>query len=402
MTLLVQKFGGTSVGSVAHIQRVAQIIQVSLKRGDAVVAVVSAMADETDRLIQLAQQLNPSPNDREYSALLASGEQVTATLLTIALQQLGIKAKSYNAFQMQLQTDGQYCKARILNVDWQCLQEDLDQHIVPVVMGFQGVNAQQEITTLGRGGSDISAVALAAFMHAEECQIFTDVDGVYSADPHIVTDAQRIKSMSYDEMLTYAQLGANVLQQSAVEMARKYNVILRVLSSLQVGPGTLITRGLQSDKLLVSGVACEINQVKASMTNLVQTDVTRILNFIEQERIDMDMFWQQQIDGAIKLSFVMNEGELATLCKFTSDIHVQSGMAKLSLVGQRMRTHAGFSAHIMQLLGQQNIQIHRIVSSETKVSILIDSAVMQHAAVLLHKYFKTSNVRSREYVINRE
>lgn len=387
MSLLIQKFGGSSLATVAHIQNVAKIIKASCDAGHRVVAVVSAMGDETDHLLTLMHQLTDTPHDREYAALLTSGEQVSSALLSMALSALGVMSQSYQAFQIQLRTQDQYRKSRVASVDARMLLAAVDNGSVPVIAGFQGINEQSEITTLGRGGSDITAVALAAFLQADECQIFTDVDGVYSADPRTVTEAELINEMHYDEMLAFAQLGAKVLQTNSVEMARKYNVPVRVLSSVNPSRGTLI-HNVHHERA-VSGIACVAEQVKVTVRDLTHADSIQVLQHMRNELIEHDMLSQNhKSEDQHDMSFAMSENELRQLCQLTHDFHIQTGMAKISLVGQGMQMHAGVAASMMQLLSEHDISIHSISSTTVQVSILIDADVLVHCMQLLHGAFK--------------
>ena len=388
MSIIIQKFGGTSVASVDHIKNVARIIKATLDRGDQVIAVVSAMGGETDRLVGLMHELCETAVDREYASLLASGEQVTSALLSIALHQLGVVSKSFMGFQIELLTQPQYRKARVTSVNARKLLDEVEQRVVPVVAGFQGINESCEITTLGRGGSDITAVALAAFLGADECQIFTDVAGVYDVDPRLVADAKLINALSYDEMLTFAGLGAKVLQTNSVEMARKYRVPVRVLSSIQPALGTLITPSHEAAHSLVSGIACVDHQVKVTLCDLTAAQLADVLQHMQVELIDHDMLSQNhKPDDHHDMSFAISELELPRLCKLTDDFHIQSGMAKVSLVGQGMQTHAGFAAKIMQLLSGEGIHIHSIGSTTFQISILVDSAQLNASVKLLHHEF---------------
>lgn len=389
MGIIIQKFGGSSVATVNHIKHVAKIIQATLDQGDQVIAVVSAMGDETDRLVSLMAELGDPPVDREYSALLASGEQVTSALLSMALQQLGVASKSFLGFQIDLHTQLQYRKSHVTSVNTRKLLDELNAGIVPVVAGFQGVNEQHEITTLGRGGSDITAVALAAFLGADECQIFTDVAGVYDADPRLIADAKLIDTLSYDEMLTYAQLGAKVLQKNSVEMARKYHVPLRVLSSLKPDTGTMIVANREITHSYVSGIACVNHQVKVTLCDLTASELTTVLQHMQSELIEHDMLSQNhKHNDQHDVSFAISESELPRLCKLSDDFHIQSGMAKISLVGQGMQTHAGLAAKIMQSLSAKNIHIHSIGSTEFQVSILVDTPQLDTCIRLLYSDFR--------------
>lgn len=389
--LLIQKFGGTSVATIDCMMRVARIIKDSLEQGHQVIAVVSAMSNETDRLIQLMQQITEVPEDREYAALLASGEQVSTALLALALQKLGVPALSYNAYQIDLKTQQQHRKSHVRSVNARKLLNDVEQGVVPVVAGFQGVNDQLEVTTLGRGGSDITAVALAAFLDADECQIYTDVDGVYSADPRVVSTADLINVLNFDEMLAFADLGAKVLQKNSVEMARKYNVPLRVLSSFNKTAGTLITQS-SDDSAVVSGIASVDDQVKVTVRDVGVRALTEILQHMQDELIDYDMLAQNQNNiDAQDMSFAISESELPHLCKLTHDFHIQTGMAKISLVGQGMQMHAGFASAILQLMAQKDIPVHSIFSTEIKVSILIDAERLAQTVQILHTQFRAAD-----------
>lgn len=395
MALIIQKFGGSSVGTIERIKHVAQIIAQAVGQGHQVIVVVSAMGDETDRLLALLNQTTSEVPPREYAALLASGEQASSALVAAALTAIGISAQSYNAFQIKLCTELAYCKARVSHVDQAILERCLQQGIVPVVTGFQGINDMNELTTLGRGGSDITAVALSAFLKANECQIFTDVDGVFSVDPNLVADAQLLNNITYDEMLAFASLGARVLQPNSVEMARKYNVPLRVLSSFHPAEGTLIRPTQAGDQAFsVSGIAYVDDQVKVTLTEIAQSQAESIMALIQTKRLDMDMLWQHSKgDNALDMSFALPKDDLPELCRQTRDIHIHSGLAKVSVVGKNMQSHAGFSAQIMQLLGPDQIHIHSIVSTAVKVSILVDSDKLPLAVSLLHRNFASISVK---------
>ncbi len=389
MGLLIQKFGGSSVGTVERIKHVAQMVATAVAQGHQVVVVVSAMGDETDRLLGLLSQTTSEVPAREYAALLASGEQASSALLAAALNAMGIAAQSLNAFQIKLRTELTYRKARVESIDQAVLENCLQAGIVPVVTGFQGVNDDNELTTLGRGGSDITAVALSAFLKADECQIFTDVDGVFSADPNLVADAKLLDDITYDEMLAFASLGAHVLQPNSVEMARKYNVRLRVLSSFRITQGTLVRSVQQSEQTFsVSGIAYVDDQVKVTLTAIPQSQAESIMALIKAKRLDMDMLWQHHKgNDALDMSFALHKDDLPQLCQKTCDIHIQPGLAKVSVVGKNMQSHASFSAQIMQLLGPDQIHIHSIISTAVKVSILVDSDKLSLTVSLLHRNF---------------
>lgn len=394
MALWIQKFGGSSVGSVERIAHVAAVVKAAVEQGHQVVVVVSAMGDETDRLLGLLNQITTEASAREYAALLASGEQASSALVASALIAAEVQAQSLNAFQIQLRTESAYRKSRVLSVAKESIESLLRAGVVPVVTGFQGINDASELTTLGRGGSDITAVALAAFLKAEECQIFTDVDGVFSADPNLVSEAKLLTTITYDEMLAFASLGAHVLQPNSVEMARKYNVPLRVLSSFHVSSGTLVRSVQQADTLLsVSGIAYVDNQVKVTLTEISKVQYESVMAHIKEKRLDMDMLWQHhKDDDCLDVSFALHKDELPQLCQVTSDINIHSGLAKISLVGKNMQVHAGFAAQIMQLLAQDQLHIHSIISTSVKVSILVDSAELKRIVSLLHHKFAELSV----------
>jgi aspartate kinase len=389
MAFYIQKFGGTSVADITCLQRVANIVKATVEAGHRTVVVVSAMAGETDRLTSLIHQAAPNLVPRESAACLAAGEQVSSALLAMILCQAGVKAQSVNAFQMQLITSGGYCHAHTEGVSQDYFNALYQQGTVPVIAGFQGLE-NNNFTTLGRGGSDTSAVALAAFLQADECHIYTDVKGVYSADPRIVHDAYLLKTISYDEMLTLAELGAKVLQKRSVEMARKYNVPVRVLSSFEKdGVGTLVKQAsVCKEGFCVSGVACVEQQVKVTMQNILAQQLKSVLDLLKKKKIDVDLYLEEVIDGAfVTASFLMHEAGLPQLCQFTRDIHVESGLAKVSLVGREMSSHAEFSMQSMHALLEKDIVIHNIVSSPTKVSISVNADQLISTANELHALF---------------
>ncbi len=402
MALIVQKFGGSSVGDLARIENVAEIVANTRRLGHDVVVVVSAMQGETDKLVNLAKSISAQPNSREYDALVSTGEQVSASLLSMMLQKIGMPARSFNAAQISIRTDSHFCKANILNIETSALKRDLFAGIIPVITGFQGVDDHGNITTLGRGGSDMTGVAVAAALHADECQIYTDVEGVYTTDPNVVHEARLLPTVTFDEMLELSSLGAKVLQIRSVEFANKHNVPLRVLSTFQSGPGTLIKFSLDdADKPQVSGIALDRNQAKLSILGLPQllNPSAQILEALSQARIDVDMLVQNipMGDQAVDFSFtVHSEDYLRTLDLMkdigtklqAKNIYGDDAIAKLSLVGSGMRSHAGVAAKMLHTLSEKGIKIHLITSSEIKISVVIDEIHLEQGAQLLHSAFQ--------------
>lgn len=401
MALIVQKFGGSSVADLDRIKNVARIISDTRSQGHDVVAVVSAMFGETDRLIQLARSLSES-NLREYDALIATGEQMSAALLSMALDAQGCKAKSYTAAQLHLRTTSDHKKARIIDIDPQLLLDELQDGIVPVVTGFQGVNDKFEITTLGRGGSDLTAVALAAALEADECQIFTDVDGVYTTDPKIVPKARRIHKITFDEMIEMASLGAKVLQNRCLEFAGKYKVPVRVLSSLHKGTGTLITYEQHSaEEPMISGIAFDRNQSKLTIRGIPARPglASYILGPISQADIDVDMIVQNvpTIDDRIDFSFTLQRDDYKKAFEIVKYVSKECGannvmgnerVAKISLIGVGMRSHAGVASKMFHALGREGVQIHLITASEIKISAVVDEKFLELGTRALHQAFK--------------
>lgn len=402
MALIVQKYGGTSVGSIERIRNVAERVAKFKALGHQVVVVVSAMSGETNRLIELAKQIQKDPDPRELDVLLATGEQVTIALLAMALKDLGLKARSYTGGQVRILTDSAHTKARILSIDQENLRRDLDAGYVVVVAGFQGVTEQGDITTLGRGGSDTTGVALAAALKADECQIYTDVDGVYTTDPRIVPEARRLKTITFEEMLEMASLGSKVLQIRSVEFAGKYRVRLRVLSSFEdEGEGTLIT--FEEDTMerpLISGIA--FNRDEAKLTVLGVPDrpgiAAHILGPIAEANIDVDMIVQNVgHDGTTDFSFTVHRNEfkkaMAVLERVKDEIGARAvtgddKIAKVSLVGVGMRTHAGIASKMFKALSDENINIQMISTSEIKISVVVDDKYTELAVRALHQAFE--------------
>lgn len=405
MAILVQKFGGTSVGNLECIGRVADQIIRTRDRGDQVVVVVSARAGDTDRLEAMAHQISENPSKREMDVLLSSGEQVTVALLAMALEQRGCPAKSYLGFQVMIQTNESHTEARITQINTHKLLNDLNQGMVPVVAGFQGCNADLELTTLGRGGSDMTAVALAAALNAKECQIFTDVEGVYTADPKILKDAYKLDEVTFEEMLEMSSLGAKVLQSRSVECAGLYKVPLRVLSTFVEGSGTLITFDQPVEKGgIISGVAVQRDEAKIALQHLPQNSdfLAHIFELIAQAQIGIDLIVQSQpYGGLFDLSFTVRRRDFKTtlglvksyFSKFSkkdlSKVVVlgDDKIAKLSLIGVGMRSHVGIASKMFRVLADQGVEVQLVSTSEIKVSVVIDEEQIDQAVDALHRSF---------------
>lgn len=403
MTLLVQKYGGSSVANIERIQNVARRIQKYHEKGNKMVVVLSAMSGETDRLIQLAHGLTKRPNPREMDALVSTGEQVSISLLCIALEAMGIKAKSYNGDQARILTDQVHTKARIKNIDTSAMEADLNNGYVVVVAGFQGVTEDGSVTTLGRGGSDTTAVALAARLNATECQIFTDVDGVYTTDPRIEPKARKLDKIAFEEMLELSSLGSKVLQIRSVELAAKNKVPLRVLSSLiEEGEGTLITteKDIDMEAAIISGVATSKNEAKITVLGVPDQPgiAFNILEQISDANIEVDMIVQNiSQDGTTDFTFTTNETDFDRALEITEKTAKEMGarkvlgdkdIVKVSLVGLGMRSHAGVASLMFKALANEKINIKMISTSEIKVSVIIDSKYHELAVRTLHDAFK--------------
>lgn len=401
MALIVEKFGGTSVGSVERINAVADQIIETRKAGDQVVVVVSAMSGETDRLLMLANGISSHASKREIDVLLSTGEQVTIALLSIALQEKGCPAMSFTGGQVSIQTDSAHTKARIMAIDADKVGEALNDDKVVIVAGFQGVDAAGNITTLGRGGSDTTAVAMAAALKAEECRIYTDVDGVYTADPRIVADARRLDRLSYEEMLEMASLGSKVLQIRSVEFANKYKVPLRVLSSFRAGPGTLITdEDDEMEQALISGIAHNRDEAKLTIVGVPDRPgvAYSILGPVADANIEVDMIVQNvSADGTTDLTFTVHRNDydsaLAILNRTAEEIGARGvtgdkKIAKLSIVGVGMRSHAGIASKMFKALADEGINIQMISTSEIKVSVVVDEKYLELGVRILHAAFE--------------
>ena len=402
MALIVQKYGGTSVGSPERIKNVARRVARWKAKGHQLVVVVSAMAGETNRLIALARELQAHPDPRELDVMVSTGEQVTIALLAMALMDMGLKARSYTGAQVRIVTDSAYNKARIVSIDESRIRKDLDEDCIVVVAGFQGVDEQGNVTTLGRGGSDTTGVALAAVLKADECQIYTDVDGVYTTDPRIVPEARRLKTVTFEEMLEMASLGSRVLQIRSVEFAGKYQVKLRVLSSFEEeSEGTLITfeEDQNMEQASISGIA--FNRDEAKITILGVPDrpgiAYQILGPIGDASIDVDMIVQNvSHDGMTDFSFTVHRNDYHKALKILEPVvkHIKARgveggdkIAKVSVVGVGMRSHAGIASSAFRTLAEEGINIEMISTSEIKISIVINEKYMELAVRALHKAF---------------
>ena len=407
MALIVQKYGGTSVGSVERIQEVAKKIKIFKDAGNDLVITVSAMSGETNRLTSLAKDIHSQPSTREMDVLLTTGEQVTISLLSMALHDLGCDAISYTGSQVKIITDSVHGKARIQSIDDHRIRNSLSENKVVVVAGFQGVDESGNITTLGRGGSDTTAVALAASLGADECQIYTDVDGVYTTDPRIEPNAKKINIMSYEEMLEMASLGSKVLQIRSVEFASKYHVPLRVLSSMIENPeGTLITSEENiMEKAIISGIAHNQDEAKLSLIGVPDKPgiAFQILKPISDANIEVDMIVQSVSarEGLTNFAFTVHRNDydkalniLEKICKKLNAIGVQSDdkVVKVSLVGIGMRSHAGIAAKMFEVLHNENINIEMISTSEIKISVVINEKYLELAVRSLHSAFELENI----------
>ncbi len=402
MALLVQKFGGTSVGTTERIEAVAEKVARFRNEGHDVVVVVSAMSGETNRLIGLASAIMEEPTPREMDVLVSTGEQVTIALLSMALQKRGCAARSYTGSQVRILTDSSHTKARIKQIDEQRMREDLDAGRVVVVAGFQGIDETGSITTLGRGGSDTTAVALAAALKADECQIYTDVDGVYTTDPRVVDSARRLERITFEEMIEMASLGSKVLQIRAVEFAGKYNVPLRVLSSFTEGEGTLIT--LEDENVMeqpvVSGIAFNRDEAKVTIAGVPDTpgSALRILKPISDANIEVDMIVQNVgADNRTDFTFTVHRNDFKGAQSILQQVADELGarqvsgdgkIAKVSIVGVGMRSHAGVATKMFAALSDEGINILMISTSEIKISVVIDEKYLELAVRALHSAFE--------------
>ncbi len=405
MALLVYKFGGTSVGSAERIKAVADKVKKAQDLGNQIVVVLSAMSGETNRLIALAKQMQAQPTEREMDVLISTGEQVTVALLTMALQDLGCEAVSYTGAQVKILTDSSFTKARIRKIDDAKLRADLSAGKVVVVAGFQGVDELGNITTLGRGGSDTTAVAIAAALKADECHIYTDVDGVYTTDPRVEPKARRLDHITFEEMLEMASLGSKVLQIRSVEFAGKYNVALRVLSSFKEGNGTLITyEDTQMESALISGIAFNRDEAKLTITGVPDLPgiAYKILGPIAEANIEVDMIVQNIADDATTdLTFTVDRKDyqraLALLEQTCADLGARkvtgdNTIVKVSIVGVGMRSHAGIASTMFKTLAEEGINIRMIATSEIKISVVVDEKYLELAVRALHSAFELDKI----------
>jgi aspartate kinase len=401
MALLVQKYGGTSVGTIEKIQHVASQIEKAHRDGHQLVVVLSAMSGETDRLWKLAHEIAEHPDDRELDVLLSSGERVTIALMSMELRARGVQARSFTGRQVGIMTDSSHTRARIAKVMTDRVEESLQKGAIPIVAGFQGVNEHADVTTLGRGGSDLTAVALAAALKADRCVIFTDVDGVYTADPNIVPDAKRLAKLSYEEMLELASLGAKVLQARSVEFAAKYGVPVEVKSSFQEGEGTLVTQeDADMERAVVSGVTGDRNQAKVTVVGLPDRPgiAAYLFGKVAGASILVDMIIQNvsHQDALTDISFTVPKSDLGRARKLVEKIveeigaksvEVTENIVKISLVGVGMRSHSGVASRMFETLSREQINIMMISTSEIKISCVLEEKYLELAIRALHQEF---------------
>lgn len=408
MSIIVQKFGGTSVANPERIKAAANIAIKTFNQGHQVVLVVSAMSGETNKLIKLCDEMMPSPELREYDSIVSTGEQVTSGLMALSLINLGFKAKSYSGHQVKIKTDGAHSKARILNIEDTNLKKDLNNGFIAVVAGFQGIDKKGNITTLGRGGSDTTAVALAAALKAEECQIYTDVDGIYTTDPRVVPEAKKLKSINFEEMLEMASLGSKVLQTRSVEFAGKYKVKLRVLSSFSPNnEGTEINfeEKKNMEDPIISGIA--FNRDEAEVNILGVPDMPgiayQILGPIAEANIDVDVIIQNLgQDGLTDFTFTVQKNDLKRTLKILNEkvkdhikareIKCDDEIAKLSIIGVGMKSHVGVASKMFRTLAEEGLNISTISTSEIKISVILEEKSLDKAVKALHKAFDLDKI----------
>ncbi len=405
MALIVQKYGGTSVGNIERIHRVAERVERAQKDGHQVVVVLSAMSGETDRLLKLAHEATSSPDERELDMLLSTGERVTIALLAMELRGRGVNARSFTGRQVGIHTDSAHTKARISRVTAERITEALAAGVIPVVAGFQGINASSDVTTLGRGGSDLTAVALAAALKADRCIIYTDVDGVYTADPNIVPAARRLDKISYEEMLEMASLGAKVLQSRSVEFAAKYSVPVEVNSSFKEGKGTLVTReDADMEGVMVSGVTGDRNQAKITIVGVPDRPgiAARVFGAVAHANIVVDMIIQNVSQASMTdISFTVPKADLRNAVDLVQrlsqeigarSVAVTESIAKVSLIGVGMRSHSGVAAKMFEVLSREGVNIMMISTSEIKISCVIEEKYLELAMRTLHTAFGLDRV----------
>ena len=398
--LIVKKFGGTSVADAERIEAVADNVEAEIQKGNKVTVVLSAMGKSTDSLIELAKEINPEPDLREYDALVSTGEQISVALLAMALLKRGIKGKSYTAYQLGIKTNSSHSRARILDVEVSKITDELNHGIVPVITGFQGMNASGDITTLGRGGSDTTGVALAVALEADECQIFTDVDGVFTTDPRVYDKARLLKEVSFEEMLELSSSGAKVLQLRAVEYASKFKLPLRVLSSFKTGEGTLVQEEKNiMERPIVSGISSIDSEAKLTIRGVpdIPGVAAKILSPISEAGIEVDVI-VQNISAENNTDFTFTVGkddakraeeilQKTSLSLGAGSIDVDDDIAKISIVGRGMRAHAGVASKMFQALAKSEINISMITTSEIKISVVIKKSEMKKAVSALHDAF---------------
>ena len=402
--LLVQKFGGSSLADAKRIEVVAGIISNSISKGDSVAVVLSAMGNETDRLIELAESIHPEPNLREYDALVSTGEQISVALMAIALSKRGLKAKSYTAYQLGIKTNKVHGRARILDVKIEKLKKQIEKGVIPVITGFQGMNDEGDITTLGRGGSDTTGIAIAVALSADECQIYTDVNGVFTTDPRICPKARLLKHISFDEMLELSSTGAKVLQLRAVEYASKNKMPIRVLSSFSESKGTLVEEREDMERPVVSGISSADNEAKLTIRGVPDLPgiAAKILGPISDSGIDVDVIIQNISDEkTTDFTFTVNKDDASNakkILKKTSkllgggSIEVDDNIAKVSVVGRGMRGQSGIASKMFQALADNEINILMITTSEIKISVVIEKDLMKKAVNSLHDTFELDKI----------
>ena len=398
--LIVKKFGGTSVADSARIEAVADNVEAEIQKGNKVTVVLSAMGKSTDALIELSKEINPEPDLREYDALVSTGEQISVALLAMALLKRGIKGKSYTAYQLGIKTNSSHSRARILDVEVSKITAELDNGVVPVITGFQGMNELGDITTLGRGGSDTTGVALAVALKADECQIYTDVDGVYTTDPRVCPKARLLKEVSFEEMLELSSSGAKVLQLRAVEYASKFNLPLRVLSSFNKGEGTLVQEEKNiMERPIVSGISSIDSEAKLTMRGVpdIPGVAAKILSPISEAGIEVDVIVQNiSAENNTDFTFTVDKADAkkaeailqeVSISLEGGSIEVDDDIAKISIVGRGMRAHAGVASKMFQALAKSEINISMITTSEIKISVVIKKSEMANAVSALHDAF---------------
>lgn len=399
MSLIVQKFGGSSVKDAERVMNVARRIVDTYKQGNSVVVIVSAQGDTTDDLIEKAKEINPNASKREMDMLLSTGEQISISLLAMAIQSLGCNAVSLTGWQAGMNTDSNYSKARIKKINTERLQKELEANNIVIVAGFQGINKYDDITTLGRGGSDTSAVAIAAALHADLCEIYTDVDGVYTADPRIVKSAKKLDSISFDEMLELASLGAGVLHNRSVELAKKYNVNLMVRSSLNNNPGTVVKEENKMERMIVKGVARDNDVARISICNIEDKPgmAFKVFSLLASKKINVDIILQSiGREGKKDISFTVNEDNLEKAVEILEEnkerlcfeeLKTSNEVSKISIVGSGMVNNPGVACTMFEALYDANINIHMISTSEIKVSVLINKKNADKAMNVIHDKF---------------